>query len=103
MIHSDRGGIYGGAEYLDTLDKTGIKRSMSRTSNPWDNAVIESFFSTLHFELLARTRFDNQEDAQQSITDWIDNFYNPQPRHATIGNTSPIKYELACQVRKQRT
>ncbi len=103
MIHSDRGGIYGDEEYLDTLDKIGIKRSMSRTSNPWDNAVIESFFSTLHFELLSRTRFENQEDAQQSITEWINNFYNSQRRHTTIGNISPIKYELACQARMQRT
>ena len=103
MIHSDRGGIYGDAEYLDMLDKIGITRSMSRTSNPWDNAVIESFFSTLHFELLSRTPFENQEDAQQSITEWIHNFYNSQRRHTTIGNTSPINYELACQVRKQRT
>lgn len=103
MIHSDRGGIYRDEEYLDTLDKIGIKRSMSRTSNPWDSAVIESFFSTLHFELLSRTRFENQEDAQPSITEWINNFYNSQRRHTTIGNTSPIKYELACQMRKRRT
>ena len=103
MIHSDRGGIYGDEMYLDTIDRSGIKRSMSRTSNPWDNAVIESFFSTLHFELLARTRFKDQEEAQRAITEWIDNFYNSQRRHTTIGNTSPIKYELAWQMRQQRT
>ena len=93
VIHSDRGGIYGGADYLAKTKEVGIKRSMSRTSNPWDNAVIESFFSTLHFELLSRTRLRNHEDAQQSITEWINNFYNSQRRHTTIGNTSPINYE----------
>ena len=72
MIHSDRGGIYGGAEYLDKIAEIGIKRSMSPTSNPWDNAVIESFFSTLHFKLLSRTRFENQDDAQQSINHRVD-------------------------------
>ena len=58
-----RGGIYGDEEYLDTLDKIGIKRSMSRTNYPRDVAVIESFFRTVHFELLTRTRFENQDDA----------------------------------------
>ncbi len=94
MIHSDRGGIYGDQDYLDKIGEIGIKRSMSRTSNPWDNAVIESFFSTLHFELLSRTRFNNQEDAQQSITEWIDNFYNSQRRHTTIGNTPPHQLRI---------
>ena len=94
MIHSDRGGIYGGEEYLDKIAEIGIKRSMSRTSNPWDNAVIESFFSTLHFELLTRTRLESQEDAQQSITEWIDNFYNAQRRHTTIGNTPPHQLRI---------
>ena len=62
---------------------------MSRTSNPSDNAVIENLFSTLHFELLTHTRFENQDDAQQSITEWIDNFYDSHRRHTTIGITLP--------------
>ena len=67
----------GDADYLDLLDKIGIKRSMSRTSNPWDNALIESCFSTLHFKLLSRTR-----------------------RSET---PLPINYDLPCQMRKRRT
>ncbi len=103
VLHSDRGGIYGGDEYVTHLKRLGIRRSMSRTRNPWDNAVIESFFSTLRFELLDRMRFENQEDAQRAITEWIDCFYNSRRRHSTIGNISPMKYELACAMRKQRT
>ena len=76
---------------------------MSRTRNPWDNAVIESFFSTLRFELLAGKTVIDQEHARQAIAEWIDGFYNPQRRHSTIGNTSPVQFELAWQMRRRRT
>ncbi len=76
---------------------------MSRTGNPWDNAVVESFFSTLTHELLNRERYGDPEQAQRSISEWIDGFYNPQRRHTTIRNMSPIRYELACEMRKRRT
>ena len=102
MLHSDRGGIYGDDAYVTTMQRFGIKRSMSRTSNPWDNAVIESFFSTLRFELLDRERFEDQEHAERSIREWIENFYTPVRRHTSIGNMSPIKYELTCAMRDQR-
>jgi putative transposase len=71
---------------------------MSRTSSPWDNAVIESFFSTLTHE-----RYVGPDGAQRSIAEWIEDFYNTQRRHTSLGNMSPIKYELACQTRKRRT
>ena len=103
LFHSDRGGIYGDDDYLRRLEALGIARSMSRTADPWDNAVIESFFSTLHFELLTDRRFERMEDAQAAISEWIDCFYNPERRHSTIGNTSPIKYELAWQLRQKMT
>lgn len=103
IVHSDRGGIYGGDEYVRKADEHRLRRSMSRTRNPWDNAVIESFFSTLTFELLDRERYDDTDRAQLSITEWIDGFYNAQRRHTALGNMSPIKYELACQMRKRRT
>lgn len=103
LLHSDRGGIYGESEYLRTLEALGIRRSMSRARNPWDNAVIESFFSTLRLELLDRTRFVDQEHARRVISEWIDGFYNLQRMHTTIGNKSPVQYELAWQMRKRRT
>ncbi len=103
VVHSDRGGIYGAGEYIGKATAHGLRRSMSRTGNPWDNAVVESFFSTLTQELLNRERFSDPEQAQRSIAEWIDGFYNPQRRRTTIRNMSPIKYELACQMRKRRT
>ncbi len=77
--------------------------SMTRASNPWDDAAMESFFSTLQFELLSRNRFEKFEDVRAAIIEWIDDFYNSQRRHTTIGGTSPIKYELSWQMRRSRT
>ncbi len=79
-----------------------LRRSMSRTSNPWDNAVIVSFFSTLTHQLLDHEHYVSPDGAQRSIAEWIDDFYKTQRRHTSLGNMSPIKYELACQVRKRR-
>jgi putative transposase len=103
LVHSDRGGIYGDDEYVKKAKGNRLRRSMSRTRNPWDNAVIESFFSTLTHELLDRERYGDPDRAQRSIAEWIDDFYNTQRRHTALGNMSPIKYELACQMRKRRT
>jgi putative transposase len=103
LIHSDRGGIYGDDEYVRKTKEACMRRSMSRTKNPWDNAVIESFFSTLTFELLDRERYADTDAAQRSIAEWIDGFYNTHRRHTALGNMSPIKYEMACQMCKRRT
>jgi len=101
LLHSDRGAINGEKQFIQRLADRGVKRSMSRKADPWDNAVIESFFSTLHFELLSRQRFERFEDARSVISEWIDGFYNPQRRHSNNGNTSPIKYELRWQMRQE--
>ena len=103
LVHSSGGGIQGDEDYLRKLEEHGVKRSMSRKKNPWDNAVIESFFSTLRSELLSRTRFADPDEAERGIGEWIERFYNPHRRHATLGNVSPIDDELAWQMRKQRT
>ena len=95
--------IYGDEDYLKKLEEHGVRRSMSRKRNPWDNAVIESFFSTLRFELLGRTRFADPDEAERGIGEWIERFYNLHRRNTTLGNVSPINYELAWQMRKQRT
>ena len=103
LVHSDGGEINGDEDYLKKPEGHGVKRSMSRKRNPWDNAVIESFFSTLRFELLCRTRFADPDEAERGISEWIERFYNLHRRHTTLGNVSPISYELAWQMRKQRT
>ena len=103
VVHSDRGGIFGDGDFVRKAQEHGMRRSMSRTSNPWDNAVIESFFSTLTFELLERERYGDTDVAQRSIAEWVDDFYNTTRRHTSLGNMSPVRYELACQMRKRRT
>jgi putative transposase len=90
VVHSDRGGISGSDEYVRKADKHRLRRSMSRTGNPWDNAAIESFFSPLTFELLDRERYGGKDIVQRSIAEWIDDFYNAQRRHTSLRNTSPI-------------
>ena len=75
-MHSDRGSIYGEHKYVQRLSTLGIERSMSRASNPWDNAAMGSYLSTLQFELLSRNRFEKLEDARAAITERIDGFYN---------------------------
>jgi hypothetical protein len=70
------------------------ERSMSRKRNPWDNAVIESFFSTLRFELLCRTRFADPDEAERGISEWVERFYNLHRRHTTLGSVSPINYKM---------
>jgi putative transposase len=103
IVHSDCGGIYGDEDYVEKASAHRLRRSMSRTSNPRDNAVIESFFSTLTDELLDRERYGSPDSAQRSIAEWIDDFYNTQRKQTSLGDMSPIKYELACQMRKRRT
>ena len=103
LVHSDGSGIYGDEDYLKKPDEHGVKRSMSRKRNPWDNAVIESFFSTLRFALLDRTCFADPDEAERRISEWIERVYNLHRRHTTLGNVSPINYKPAWQMRKQRT
>jgi hypothetical protein len=103
LVHSDRGGICGDDEYVKMASGHRLWRSMSRTSNPWDNAVIDSLFSTLTHELLDQEGYGSPDGAQRSIAEWIGDLYNVQRRHTSIGNRSPIKYELACQICKRRT
>ncbi|MBI1303493.1 MAG: transposase [Phycisphaera sp.] len=68
-----------------------------------DNAVIESFFSTLRFELLGQTRFADPDEAERGISEWIERLYNLHRRHTTPRNVSPINYGLAWQARRRRT
>jgi transposase InsO family protein len=85
LVHSDGDGIYGDEDHLKKLKEHGARRSMNRERNPRDNAVIDSFFSTLRFELIGRTRFANPDEAERGISEWIECFYNLYRRHTTLG------------------
>jgi putative transposase len=96
--HSDRGSPYASFEYRRELERFGIVQSMSRKADCWDNAVAESFFSTLKTELVGNRIFETFDDAMSAITDYVENFYNPIRRHSHVGLLSPIEFELKNQV-----
>ncbi len=93
LFHSDRGSQYASGEFTAALRGSGISSSMSRKGNCWDNAVAESFFSTLKSELIHRTIFLTVEAARTAIAEWIEVFYNRQRRHSTIGYATPVEFE----------
>ena len=92
--HSDRGSTYASSDYRKALDARGLECSMSRKGDCWDNAVAESFFSTLKRELEGIDDFESRAGAALSIGDYIDGFYNVQRRHSAINYTSPVEFEL---------
>jgi putative transposase len=75
------------------LTENNIICSMSGTGNCFDNAVVESFFHTLKTECVYFKRYENREQAKQSIFEYIEVFYNNQRRHSTLGYLSPTEFE----------
>jgi transposase InsO family protein len=95
LHHSDRGSQYASAEYQRALASRGIQCSMSRKGNCWDNAVAESFFSTLKLELVYLTYFSTRHQARLEIFEYLEVFYNRRRRHSSLGYLSPWEYERA--------
>ena len=91
LPHSDQGSTYASADYQDILDARGIVCSMSRRGNCYDNAVMESFFSTVKSELA--DQFASNGDATMELFDYIEVFYNQRRRHSTLGQISPAAFE----------
>jgi len=95
MHHSDRGTTYASGAYQDELANHELICSMSRKGNCWDNAVVESFFSSLDIECENGDMFASRERARREVTDYILGFYNPTRLHSTLGYMSPMEYERA--------
>lgn len=93
LHHSDQGCTYASEDYQDVLAAQGITCSMSRRGNCYDNAVMESFFSTVKSEL--GERFDSHGEAKMELFDYIEVFYNQRRRHSTLGQVSPAAFEKA--------
>jgi len=94
LHHSDRGCQYVDADYVALLDSAGVERSMSRAGNCYDNAAMESFWSTFktdtgldHIELATR------RETELAVFDYIETFYNPRRRHSSLGYLSPVAFE----------
>ena len=93
--HSDRGTTYASGEYQDVLARNGLVCSMSRKGDCWDNAVAESFFSTLDIECARERPFATRSAARREVADYILTFYNPTRLHSTLGYMSPMEFERA--------
>jgi putative transposase len=93
LAHSDRGSQYASEHYQRLLAGHGITCSMSRRADCWDNSPMESFFASLKKELVHHEDYQTREEAQASIFEYIEVFYNRQRRHSTLGYKSPAEYE----------
>ena len=94
LIHqSDRGSQYCSHAYQSTLAGYGMRASMSREGNCYDNAPMESFFGTLKMELTHNVGYATREQARQEIFEYIEVFYNRMCRHARLNYLSPIDFE----------
>jgi putative transposase len=96
LHHSDQGCTYASEDYQTILDAHGITCSMSRRGDCYDNAVMESFFSTLKSELA--DRFESFGEAKMELFDYIEVFYNQRRRHSTLGQISPAAFERRTRV-----
>jgi transposase InsO family protein len=98
LFHTDQGGEYTGNLFVEACRSAGVTQSMGRTGSALDNAVCESFNSTLEFELLSQRHFATREQARHAVAGFIDE-YNTDRRHSTNGMLSPVDYEHACATR----
>ena len=94
LHHSDRGSQYASFDYRALLDGRGITVSMSRVGNCWDNAPVESFFSSLKAELVSGASWRTAHEAEVAVADYL-RFYNHQRLHSALGYRSPAQYEAS--------
>jgi putative transposase len=92
--HSDRGAQYASADYRRELSCFGMRASMSRNGDCWDNAVAESFFATIKRELIDRQPWPTRRRAKAAIAEYIACFYNTKRAHSTLGFNTPVDFEL---------
>lgn len=93
VVHSDRGMQFASAAYRQFLAQHGLIASMSRQGNCYDNAFIESFWSSLKYEVVYPRRFVTRAEARMAIFDYIETFYNRTRMHSSLGYLSPIQFE----------
>lgn len=93
IFHSDRGSQYGCAAFRQALAQAGLRQSMSRKANPYDNPWTESFIGTLKHEMLQGGCFDNPTDARLEIFEYIEAYYNTRRRHSALAYKSPSQFE----------
>jgi len=97
IIHSDQGSQYGSDDWRRFCRTNHLEPSMSRRGNFWDNAVAESFFSSLKKERIKKRIYKSREIARVDISDYIESFYNRTRRHSYLGGVSPEEFETAAK------
>jgi putative transposase len=95
LVHSDQGTQYGSEDWMRFCLDHRLEPSMSRRGNCWDNAVAESFFSSLKKECIRKRVYKTRDLARADIFDYIEMFYNPKRRHTHLGGVSPEAFEQA--------
>ena len=84
---------YASEQFQQLMADNGVACSMSRSGNVWDNAAMESFFSSLKTERIGKKVYRSRDAARADVFDYIERFYNPVRRHSTIGYLSPLEFE----------
>ncbi len=95
LHHSDQGSQYTSEQFQTLLADAGIVCSMSKQGDCWDNAAMESFFSTLKTERLSRRIHRSRDECRAEVFDYIERFYNARRQHSTLGYVSPMQFEAA--------
>lgn len=98
LIHSDQGAQFTSMDWAAFLRAHNLEHSMSRRGNCHDNAVAESFFSSLKTERIARKTYRSRNQARADVFDYIERFYNPTRRYSTLGYLSPMDFEKQANV-----
>lgn len=94
IVHTDRGLQYTSQRFQALLLQYGCRQSMSRKGNPYDNAVMESFYRTLKRELVQGANYDDPEQAKMDIFKYIETYYNTKRIHSALGWLSPVQFEV---------
>ena len=102
-LHSDQGSTYATGSYREIVNRHGIRQSMSRKGDCWDNAPMESFFHTLKTELVMHCNYRTRDDARVSLFDYMEVFYNRQRRHSSINYEAPLPFEAMMSLAKVST
>jgi len=97
LHHSDQGSQYTSEQFQRLLAEQGVTCSMSRQGDVWDNAAMESFFSSLKTERVSGKVYSTRDQARADVFDYVERFYNARRRHSTIGFVSPVEYENAAE------
>jgi putative transposase len=93
LHHSDRGSQYTSEQFQRLMADNGATCSMIRSGNVWDNAAMESLFSSLKTERTARKTYRTRDQVRANVFDYIERFYNARRRHSTLGYLSSVEFE----------